>query len=103
MTKTLESIQMDFNRMIRKANDLEQIAERLGHLAEGSVAETLQTIDRAWSGEASREYLGKGNALKDKLKENASQAKKIAESMRTTARATYNAEKEAILLAQQKG
>lgn len=100
MAKTLTSIRMDFDRAIRKAQSLEELAQQLESLAEDNMEATFQNVGRAWNGEASRDYLGKGRELKRKIKSSAAQLKRIAEALRTAARVTYNAERHAILVAQ---
>lgn len=100
MAKTLASIKMNFDSAVRKASELEGLAEQMENLAENNAENILQNVGKAWTGEASRDYLKKGRRIKNKMEDCASQLKEIAGTIRTTARIVYDAERAAILLAQ---
>lgn len=99
MAKTMASIQIDFRKTIQKAEELDQLARQLENLAKGNFEGILQDIGRTWTGEASIQYRNKGRILEESMKEKAEQLRSIADSMRTVARETYNAEKRAIQIA----
>lgn len=100
MAKTLASIRIDFDKAMRMADELDDLASNLTTLAENQMNGTLQEIRRTWTGEASGQYLKKGQILEEKISKSAEQLKKISEAVRITARVTYQAEQEALRLAQ---
>lgn len=100
MEKTLTSIQIDFNRAMKQADRLDDLAYELTGLAQNQINGAMQEIHYSWTGEAAEQYLKKGQIIEEKVIQSASQLKKIAAVIRTTATVTYNAELEAIRIAQ---
>lgn len=100
MAKTLTTIWMDFEKARSKADQLDQLADNLKKLADQQMEQTFQQIGNAWTGEEARTFLTKGKQLEEKVKRDGEQLRKIAAAIRTAARATYNAERRAILIAQ---
>ena len=86
-------IQMDFDRAIKKASEME-------NLAGNSMENIFHKVGQAWTGDVSREYLNKSRKAKEKIEGCASRLRKNAGAIRTTARITYEAERTAVLLAQ---
>ncbi|MCD7746719.1 MAG: WXG100 family type VII secretion target [Lachnospiraceae bacterium] len=100
--KTLVSIQIDFSKTKKQADRLEALAKQLETLAGSNLENSLSTIGASWTGESADEYLSKGRQLEEQLKKCASNLRSIAEIIRRTAQVTYNAERQALLLAQTK-
>ena len=97
--KTAVQIQIDFDRTMQCADDLSTLARKLDALAGQKMENTLRTVARSWTGEASLQYQGKGRELEGKIRNSSAQLEKIAETLRTSARMTYRAEQEALRLA----
>lgn len=100
MEKTLTSIQIDFNRVMKQADRLDDLAYELTGVAQNQINGAMQEIHHSWTGEAAEQYLKKGQIIEKKVIQSASQLKKIAAVIRTMATVTYNAELEAIRIAQ---
>jgi len=98
--KSLISIQIDFATTKAQAQQLDTLAGQLEDLARSSLENSLKAIGAAWTGESAQEYIQKGELLEEKLKGSAKNLRAIAEAIRQVAQVTYNAEREAILLAQ---
>ncbi|MCD7716110.1 MAG: WXG100 family type VII secretion target [Lachnospiraceae bacterium] len=98
--KTLTSIQIDFSKTKKQADNLESLAKQLETLAGNSLENSLVSINVSWSGESAQEYLNKGRQLEEQIKKSASSLRSIAQVIRQTAQTTYEAERLAVLLAE---
>lgn len=95
-------IQMDFGQAENKAGELDNIAENLTRLAETEWSSTLDTLGSNWKGENAELYIQKGFLLRDNMKRTAASLRQTAETVRTIARNIYNAEMEALRIAQER-
>lgn len=93
---TRESIQIDFNRAVDQANQIDDVADSLGKLSDTSFAGTLQDISNNWKGDSATAYITKGNALQQKISGTSSNLHNIASTIRTAAKNIYDAELAAI-------
>ena len=83
---------INYNDAIRKADELEEIADNLSRIANQNMEEALRTVSNSWGGENSQIYVSKGNTLKNKIETNANQLRKTARAIRTIAANTKRAE-----------
>lgn len=84
------------------ADRLDVLSTKLNNLAEGRYYETLRGISNNWKGENSAAYLRKGEVVRDRISDSSRDLKKAAQTVRTIARNTYNAEMRAYRIAQTK-
>jgi len=95
-------IEMDFSRANQKAQELDEIAADLSKLSNTDLENTLQGLNNEWKGENATKYIQKGTLLKGKISNTAANLKSVASTIRTIARNTYNAEMEALRIAEQR-
>lgn len=98
--KTLVTLRIDFTKTQKQADTLETLAKQLETLAGDSLENSLVSINASWSGESAQEYLNKGRQLEEQIKKSAANLRSIAQVIRQTAQATYEAERLALVLAE---
>ncbi|MCD7981727.1 MAG: WXG100 family type VII secretion target [Clostridiales bacterium] len=98
-TKTAQTIQIEFQQVMRQVselkscvNDLNALADRLDSLA-GS-------LGSGWQGESAELYISKCSQLRAKIKSNANSLNSTAETISRMAQAYRSAELKALELAQ---
>lgn len=97
--KSKHSIEFDFQKALREAEELEQIAGEMRRMAENELQPSLQTLSAAWKGEAASGYLSKGGILKEKILRSAADLDSTASAIRNVARRIYKAEMRAYRIA----
>ncbi|MCC8168718.1 MAG: WXG100 family type VII secretion target [Clostridiales bacterium] len=102
MASTYWQIEINFNNALKKADELDSAAKSLSTLATGNMEESLQKLSQGWQSDSSSEFIRKGNSLKSQIAQTAQQLSDIADSIRTCAKRTRNAEREALELANQR-
>ncbi len=95
-------IEMDFSRANQKAQDLDDIASDLSRLGNTDLENTLQGLSSEWKGDNATKYVQKGGELKSKISTTAANLRNVASTIRAIARNTYNAEMEALRIAEQR-
>lgn len=100
MAKTMAEIQMDFSQAMHAAEELDLLAQKVDDISKEQIESTFQSIKQGWTGEASQEFMKKGKILEEKIAAEGRLLKQNAEAIRVAARAIYNAEMEALRLAQ---
>ena len=99
---TRESIEFNFKQARRQADQLDNIADNLNGLAKDKLYDSMQTLSQNWRGENANAYLAKGNALQGEISSSASELHSIAADIRTIAQNIYNAEMEALRIAEER-
>lgn len=99
---TRESIEFDFNQAKSQADQLDTVADNLGGLARKELYGSMQTLSQNWKGKNADAYLSKGNTLQGEITASASTLHQIASDIRTIARNIYNAEMEALRIAEER-
>ncbi|MCR4891179.1 MAG: hypothetical protein K5989_03205 [Lachnospiraceae bacterium] len=99
MAKSLYEIRMNFRAAKRIADNLQALGNKLRTVSEERYGGTLRNISNNWKGENATAYLNKGNVLKGKMTNTAGDLIKAAETIRTIARNTYEAEMNAYRIA----
>ena len=97
--KTEWQIHMDFNKAMRAAERLRQIARNVNNNA-SNLGSTMSSIDGSWDGENSDNYLSKGRRVQDKITRTASDIEKVAAAIEEIAIRTRDAELAAIQYAE---
>lgn len=97
--KTYATISMDYNKSVKKAEELESLAERLENIAGSKLSEALQELSGEWKGQSADTFIRKGESLSDQIRQSAKQLYKTAEIVRTIASNTRNAEINALEIA----
>lgn len=99
---TRESIQFDFDQARRQADHLDRIADHLDNLGKNKLNNSMQTLSQNWKGANAEAYLAKGNNLKQEITSSASDLRGIASDIRRIAQNIYNAEMEALRIAEER-
>lgn len=97
---TEATIFLNFQKAKQQADELEQIAGDLSKLSSKSLNDVLQNVSANWKGESASQYLSKGSILQEDLTETAKSLLDIASEIRTIAKRIYDAEMEALRIAQ---
>lgn len=95
-------IQMDFTRATQKANELDGIADNLSRLADTDLQNTLDGLNNDWKGDNAGEYIKKGFALKEDMDKTVKDIRETAGTIRTVAKNIYDAEMEALRIAEER-
>ena len=95
-------IQMDFNKAAQKANELDGIADNLSRLADTDLQNTLDGLNNDWKGDNAGEYIKKGFALKENMDKTVKDIRSTAGTIRTVAKNIYDAEMEALRIAEER-
>lgn len=82
----------------KRAGELELTARKLTNLADNNLNSVLTKLDKVWDGDASRNYIQKGNQLREKIKRKAQSLINDAETIKRIAKRTYDAEMRALEL-----
>lgn len=97
-----ERIEMDFTRATQKANELDGIADKLSKLADTDLQNTLDGLNNDWKGDNAGEYIKKGFALKENMDKTVKGIRDTAGTIRTVAKNIYDAEMEALCIAEER-
>ena len=100
--KSLYAIEMDYRRAMAQASELENLASQLKTQANQNFPEILANVQSAWQGDNANEYVSKARTLQPKMMTDARNLMNVASTIRTVATNTYNAEKRAYEIAQQR-
>ena len=95
-------IQMDFSRANQKANDLDNIANDLSRLSGTDLQNTLNSLGNDWKGDNATLYIQKGFSLKENLDETVKSIRNTASTIRSIAKNIYDAEMEALRIAEER-
>ncbi len=97
-----ESMEINFQQSLEVAGTLEELAGILTRVTENDFQELLLNIRRCWEGAAAEEFLKRGDTLCEKLKQSAAALTSGAQMVRQTAQKIYQAEQQAIIIAQER-
>lgn len=100
MAKTAYSIQMDFQRAKKQAEELERIEKDIRKVADHEMPDCMREISSNWKGDNARLYTVKGQSVSENIRKVADGLAKTAATLRTIAQNNYNAEKTALELAE---
>ncbi len=92
MARSLHAIEFDFQKALRQARELDQVAQRLNSLSDSSLEDTLNQISANWTGDNAVKYIKKGKLLQGNIDKTANALREVAEAIREIARNLYEAE-----------
>ncbi len=95
-------IRFNFQQSLKRAEELEEVAEGLKRLAQGDLESAFQNLSLAWKGEAASAYLEKGSRLEEKILKSAKDLNSTASAIRRIAQRTYEAEMRTYRLAKER-
>ena len=90
--KSLAQINLDYQKAIRQADELDAVARDLDSLANNDFQGCLRNVSANWKGENSQAYIRKGNKLKSDINKSATQLRRVASTIRVIARNTRQAD-----------
>lgn len=100
--KTKHSIRMDFNKANRQRDKLRETARDIERYAGEEMENCLSRISQSWQGDNANAYIAKGRAVAANLRAIARDLRKTADTIDMIAANTYQAEKRALELAEQR-
>ena len=96
MISSKTEIDIEFNKAIEQADELEELSCKLCNIGNIKLEGTLTLLNKSWKGKNASEYLRNTGALRDRLYESAEILKDTAEMIRKTANVIYAAEMAAV-------
>jgi uncharacterized protein YukE len=100
--KSEEKISMDYNRTIKMADELIELAFKFRNLTKEEAMSQLNTLGSNWKGENAEHFVRKAAGYLQMASESADQLEDLARAIKTNAQNVYNAEMHALRLAQQR-
>lgn len=98
--KTSAQIKMNYREAMQQARDLDTLAGKVRTTANQKVEQSMQLLSSGWKGNNATEFLRKYSELKQQILDSADELNAIADDIRRTAQIVYNAEMEALRIAQ---
>ena len=98
----MDRITIDFERALRKANELDDHADRLRRMTQGEYETVLQSLSNDWSSDSATAFFSKGDRLRRDMEETARNIETVASNLRRAARRIYEAERRAEEIARQR-
>lgn len=96
------TIKLNFNRAKQQADRLEEIGNEIKRMANRDYEDTLNGISVAWKGENANAYLSKARVLQNNIAGTGDDLIAVANEIRRKAQRVYNAEMEALKIAEQR-
>lgn len=100
--KNRNTIRLNFNRAKQQADRLEEIGNEIRRMANKDYEDTLNGISAAWKGENANAYLSKARNLQNNIIGTGDDLIAVANEIRRKAQRVYNAEMEALRIAEQR-
>ena len=100
--RTSSEIYFDFTNARRQADRLDSLADKLSRQTVKGMEQTTQSASQAWTGDNGSKYVQKGADLKNQINETVTELRSVAADIRSAAQRVYNAEMEALRIAQQR-
>lgn len=96
------TIQINYSRANRQADELEDAANKLKTIANSKMEQSCSSIGRNWQGENADKYLRKMRTVQNDILTVSRDLKNTAQSIRRIARITYDADMTALRIAQKR-
>lgn len=93
-------IRINFRAAIRQAEQLEGVADRLRRLAKNKMEMSMSSLANAWKGQNATDFLAKEGRLQGSILKTANEIQNIASDIRIIAQRIYEAEMEALRIAE---
>lgn len=94
------TIELDFAASIKQAEEIERIADDLKNLADNKMSDTVSEMQSCWKGDSAQAFFAKSSIVQGNLEETAEKLMEIAQSIRSAAKKMYDAEMEALRIAE---
>lgn len=94
--KSKKEIEMNFERAVSQAIELEELSKELSKLANNHLLGAIEMLGKGWSGENADRFLRGSRVATGEVLNTADDLIKVAKNIRTTAGIVYNAEKSAM-------
>lgn len=94
MTRT--EIIFNYNRAMKEAERLENLAKKLNRIADRDMESAIGTLKNAWNSDYSGQYYKKAYTVEESIKKSAANLSAIANSIRKIAEITKNSELRAL-------
>lgn len=95
-------IRINFRQAIHQAEQLESVADRLDKLAKNKMESSMRSLSNAWKGHNAAEFLAKETLLQENIIRTTYEIREIAAVIRFTAHRIYEAEMEALRIAEER-
>ena len=100
MAKSSQQIWMSFKGAQDQANRMDEIAKKLESAAQKNLMGEMNRLAPKWKSDSSNQFRKKGQNVSNNLVATAKNIRNTASTIRTIAKNTYDAEMEALRLAQ---
>lgn len=100
--RSRSEIIMDYNRVMGLADQLDSLAGKLKQEVDGTVRGTLDSLRVAWQGENSELFMSRSYDFISNAASSADSLQSFAYSIRSNAQRVYNAEMEALRIAEER-
>ena len=100
--KSSEKISMDYNRTVKMANELLELASQFRKITQEKAISQLNTLNANWKGENAEHFVRKAGGYLQSKSEVAEQLEELANSIKINSQNVYNAEMNALRIAQQR-
>ena len=100
--KTRYEITMDYNRVMSMTSELESLGESFRRVAADQSRDAIRNLGGSWQGENYSAFMRKAETALDDANEIAEFICNMARQIRSNARYVYNAEMEAVRLAEER-
>lgn len=94
-------IESDLRHSMNQANRLDEIARSVSKASSG-MGNALHSVQSGWTGENAALYIGKGGRLQGNIESSANSLRSIASTIRSVAQSIYDAEMEALRIAEER-
>lgn len=100
--RSRSEIIMDYNRVMGLADQLDSLVGKLKQEMDGTVRGTLDSLRSAWQGENSELFMSRSYDFISNAASSADSLQSFAYSIRSNAQRVYNAEMEALRIAEER-
>lgn len=95
-------IRLNYKRSLELADELLNVADDIERKAEKKIEENISNLKRDWTGAAASKYTAIEQQLREQVKMTKQKIRKNADTIKQMARNTYNAEMEALRIAEER-
>ena len=93
---TIAEINFNYNRAMSQVAELNSIANNLKKVGNTQINDCMKEVSANWESDNSKNYVAKGNKLKEKVDKSASNITRIAQTLSTMAENIKNAEMQSV-------
>jgi len=97
--KTMTEILFNYSQAVSQAKALDEIAARVERISDSDMQDAFDDLSSAWKSDSAKQYLLKGNILRENVKKTAEDIREISNVIRKIAEITRGAEEESLRIA----